>query len=227
MVATLMRSICLAEQSSSTIDSRTARAGLSEVGEVCLERAAAARFEVDPAQPRRRYKHVVGVRPAMQHLLGSARSSRGVATCAKRALTRSRPSRGMARIAWSSLEQSLGSPDPLSVIRQLAAPAREVSVQAFERIGQFVVIELGVRVVRNELPERDQEPVLTVWPGRNARSPEARSRHPRSTDAGRSQARGRASPERLALYRPWRPIRTPADGRSCCSRSGGHSGPRR
>ena len=33
------------------VDSRSAGAGLAEVGEVCLERAAAARFEVDPTQP--------------------------------------------------------------------------------------------------------------------------------------------------------------------------------
>ena len=41
-------------------------------------------------------------------------------------------------------------------------------MQASERVGEFVVVELRVGVMRNELPERDQEPVLTVRTGRHA-----------------------------------------------------------
>ena len=42
-------------------------------------------------------------------------------------------------------------------------------MQSLERISEMVVVELRIRVVLNELPERDHEPVLTVGAGRNAR----------------------------------------------------------
>jgi hypothetical protein len=48
------------------IDTVAARAGIPQVRQVGLDRAAAARLEIDPAKPRRRGKHVMGVRAAME-----------------------------------------------------------------------------------------------------------------------------------------------------------------
>jgi hypothetical protein len=41
-------------------------------------------------------------------------------------------------------------------------------MEAFERVGQFLVVEFRVLIMRNELPERDHEPVLTIRPMRDA-----------------------------------------------------------